>query len=697
MKKVGLLMMAVFFLPLMATAGAGVEVSLLNPTDGTFLRGTGEPITETRYFPAAAGSAKIQVYNGAQDDTAEKVSSSIISINGSVVFDPSKFNQNVSIIESLINLVEGVNKIEVILKGKPGGRILINILQEIDADAAQVIGTEGGIIGSHSEGFELIIPADSLSENRLITVKISGLIGSIGTTFEFGPSGLSFNQPIQLNISYFPSLLPPDVEDDDLFIAFIDDYMEILQSSYVDKINNKVSATIDHFSAYALASYRSTGVNISDFVKTSSSFRMPIGDDGINDLGDNLSLITEGAFTNFSYPKVRINDNGNGVADGNEWYVAVAFNNDRWLNNGWNAEPSPSSFDSTCGMSVDKSSLYSCKGTYHPGEDWNMNDGNDLGKPIHAIADGVVLLNQSQGKIVNEKWVSTGFGNLLVVGHKLSNGEIIASVYAHLQQKSSFVPGSSVNKGDIIGRVGTSGGVPSHLHFEITKGNNVLLKIDNTGNIKVPALETNNKVNGWYWPGKDNDFIEKNYFSPTEFIQNYSPPTTVLFQDDFNDGNANGWIESTSHWSVVNGEYRVYISGYELLSTSQISGSENWSDYILELDVMRTDGVDFSLICGNVGFNFRTGWYWDGGRNYYFINGTMVGEFTFPLNVWHKIRVEKIGNNIKFYIKQKNQSNYLLLHDLIRTISGPIKLYAWTGHRALTGFNIDNVLVQSAP
>lgn len=165
----------------------------------------------------------------------------------------------------------------------------------------------------------------------------------------------------------------------------------------------------------------------------------------------------------------------------------------------------------------------------------------------------------------------------------------------------------------------------------------------------------------------------------------------IIFQDDFNDGVADGWIESSPDWTVEDGQYRVYISGYVINSTSQIANSENWSNYTLEFDVIRTEGVSFTLVFRNIFFGFRTGRTWDGGHNYCFLNGEIVGEFTFPLNVWHQIKVLHTGNNIKFYIKQKDDQNYLLLHDLDRYSSGPIKLRAWTGHRALIGYNIDNV------
>jgi hypothetical protein len=131
MKKVGLFLFVVFFVPFLTPAGASVEVSLINSADGTFVRGTGDPITVLKTFSGKSGPAKIIVYNGGtQDDLGEKVSSSIISVNGNIVFAPSEFSQNVLTTEKTVNLIEGNNHLEVQLKGKPGGKIRIEVLQQ---------------------------------------------------------------------------------------------------------------------------------------------------------------------------------------------------------------------------------------------------------------------------------------------------------------------------------------------------------------------------------------------------------------------------------------------------------------------------------------------------------------------------------------------------------------------------------------
>ncbi|MFN3763606.1 MAG: isopeptide-forming domain-containing fimbrial protein, partial [Anaerolineae bacterium] len=61
--------------------------------------------------------------------------------------------------------------------------------------------------------------------------------------------------------------------------------------------------------------------------------------------------------------------------------------------------------------------------------------------------------------------------------------------------------------------------------------------------------------------------IGKSYVTP------YGCNATLL-QDDFNDGNANGWVAGSGTWTVVDGEYRATGSG-----ATRLNGSTSWTDY----------------------------------------------------------------------------------------------------------------------
>ncbi len=94
---------------------------------------------------------------------------------------------------------------------------------------------------------------------------------------------------------------------------------------------------------------------------------------------------------------------------------------------------------------------------------WRHHQGVDFaaptGTPIHAVADGTVLMAAFYG----------GYGNLVILEH----GGGYTTYYAHLSAYGSGIQaGSKVRRGDEIGRVGSTGrSTGPHLHFEIRKDN----------------------------------------------------------------------------------------------------------------------------------------------------------------------------------------------------------------------------------
>lgn len=90
----------------------------------------------------------------------------------------------------------------------------------------------------------------------------------------------------------------------------------------------------------------------------------------------------------------------------------------------------------------------------HLGIDW----ANRTFTPIYAPAEGVVTAT----------FFNAGFGNFLVVDH----GYGIITRYAHLAKYEVNV-GQKVKRGDLIGRMGSSGyrSTGSHLHYEVIVDN----------------------------------------------------------------------------------------------------------------------------------------------------------------------------------------------------------------------------------
>ncbi len=92
---------------------------------------------------------------------------------------------------------------------------------------------------------------------------------------------------------------------------------------------------------------------------------------------------------------------------------------------------------------------------------WRLHAGLDLaaggGAPIYAAADG---------KVMRAGWAG-GYGNYTCISHGRQNGRSISTCYGH-QSRILVDDGQRVRQGQVIGRVGSTGGSSgNHLHFEV--------------------------------------------------------------------------------------------------------------------------------------------------------------------------------------------------------------------------------------
>ena len=91
---------------------------------------------------------------------------------------------------------------------------------------------------------------------------------------------------------------------------------------------------------------------------------------------------------------------------------------------------------------------------------WQLHAGTDIaapgGTPIHAAASG---------RVIQAGW-NGGYGNYTCISHGRKQGRNFSTCYGH-QSKILVHDGEYVRRGEVIGRVGTTGASTGyHLHFE---------------------------------------------------------------------------------------------------------------------------------------------------------------------------------------------------------------------------------------
>ena len=110
------------------------------------------------------------------------------------------------------------------------------------------------------------------------------------------------------------------------------------------------------------------------------------------------------------------------------------------------------------------------RGVTHQGADLGNRGG---GGTVRAAASGLVVRAAHMA--------SNGYGGHIVIAHRLDEGGLVYSVYAHLVKGSITVrEGEIVPAGLAIGRVGRTGRASTeHLHFEIRRPRNQELRWEN--------------------------------------------------------------------------------------------------------------------------------------------------------------------------------------------------------------------------
>ena len=123
----------------------------------------------------------------------------------------------------------------------------------------------GGLFSVLDDTVELVVFAGSVTEDVDITVEavtnpVDDSSVQVISCFDFGPDGLTFETPIDIKINYKVDDLPEDVNEYSLKIYVLTgNTWNVIDNSIVDQTKHCVTATVSHFSNYALAAPCSGG------------------------------------------------------------------------------------------------------------------------------------------------------------------------------------------------------------------------------------------------------------------------------------------------------------------------------------------------------------------------------------------------------------------------------------------------------
>ena len=124
------------------------------------------------------------------------------------------------------------------------------------------IGPNGGTVTSSNGKAKIVLPAGALSQDAGITVAVvsNQPSGNIGTAYEFGQDGTTFNKPVTISITYDDASLPSGVSESDIKLGMItnNQWQEITNSD-VDTVANIVSGTTSHLSIYGVIAVSNSG------------------------------------------------------------------------------------------------------------------------------------------------------------------------------------------------------------------------------------------------------------------------------------------------------------------------------------------------------------------------------------------------------------------------------------------------------
>jgi len=191
-------------------ASSSVDVTLF---DKEYLRSKGRLDAFQDSFVGQAGGAKL-IVRGIGESGKKKMWITSISLNGKKISRPRPLVMKGNQQEFTVNLLEE-NSISVKLLGKPGRGLQVQVVQEVEAAAAAVVGPEGGVVAvedtaSPIYGAKIEVPAGALDEAIVLTMNLTEAKDELpddmilaGPAIDLGPEGTRFKKNILITTPYF--------------------------------------------------------------------------------------------------------------------------------------------------------------------------------------------------------------------------------------------------------------------------------------------------------------------------------------------------------------------------------------------------------------------------------------------------------------------------------------------------------------
>ncbi len=183
---------------------------------------------------------------------------------------------------------------------------------------------------------------------------------------------------------------------------------------------------------------------------------------------------------------------------------------------------------------------------------------------------------------------------------------------------------------------------------------------------------------------------------------------TIIFQDDFNDGNYNGWIVESGSWGI-DSLNRLYGNQFGTLKTGRLSVGNTWDNYRIEVDTQNNGGFDQGIMFRKADSNnyYEVDLRFDDGARSYNTpevkltkiqagnSTTLFSTRSFQLNRFtnYRIKIEVVQTHIQLWI---DSTLIFTIDDPTTTLTtGPIALSYWTGDYGSVNVRFDNVKVTS--